>query len=164
MPTRINNENISRIDDRRVHARFRRKHRIDANGCWIWTATCDRCGYGAFSHNGVAAKAHRVSWRIHNGDIPSGMCVLHTCDVRNCVNPDHLFLGTQTDNMHDMANKNRSPVGIAHYKTKFDESAVRTIRARWAAGERQVDLAAEFNVNQSVISKVVRRRTWSHIP
>lgn len=80
-------------------------------GCWLWGASLKegKCGgYGQLKVNGKEVTAHRVSYMIHKGPIPKGLYVLHTCDVRSCVNPDHLFLGTQKDNIHDMMKKGRA--------------------------------------------------------
>ena len=83
------------------------------SGCWLWTGSTNGCGYGQFTYNGKLEKAHRVSWQIHHGPLPlwsghtTGICVLHRCDVPLCVNPDHLFLGTQGDNVADMIEKGR---------------------------------------------------------
>ena len=74
--------------------------------CWLWTASLDKAGYGYFKALNQR-NAHRVSWAMHKGPIPNGMWVLHKCDVRNCVNPEHLFLGDQFANMADMVSKGR---------------------------------------------------------
>lgn len=88
--------------------RFDRKWTPEPNtGCWLWKHGTHKFGYGFFKHAGEVT-AHRVSWVLHNGPIPDGMHVLHRCDVPQCVNPDHLFLGTHTDNMKDCARKGRT--------------------------------------------------------
>jgi hypothetical protein len=84
---------------------------VPFSGCWLWTDSCHRSGYGQLfvrSRTNRFAKnvrAHRLSWELHNGEIPEGQYVLHKCDVRSCVNPDHLFLGTHEENMIDMCRK-----------------------------------------------------------
>jgi len=82
------------------------------SGCVEWTGRKDKHGYGLYKIKGKRHLAHRVSYQQSKGDIPTGLLVCHTCDVRHCVNPDHLFLGTNMDNVKDMLNKNR------HYKQK----------------------------------------------
>lgn len=91
-------------------------------GCWEWTAGLNSAGYGQFSNwPSAPQRAHRVSWEFANGEIPDGLCVLHRCDNRPCVNPAHLFLGTKGDNIRDCFAKGRgnpmpgaTAAGVAH--------------------------------------------------
>lgn len=87
--------------------RFMSRVAVDPDGCWLWTGLADQHGYGRIHFEGRVTRAHRVSWMIHEGPIPEGQKVLHRCDTPACVRPDHLFLGTQADNMADMNAKGR---------------------------------------------------------
>ena len=87
--------------------RFFDKINKSEDGCWLWTAGGRGTGYGAIKYNGKIVDAHRVSWILHFGEIPEGMFICHKCDVRKCVNPDHLFIGTHKDNMQDCIKKGR---------------------------------------------------------
>jgi hypothetical protein len=134
-------------------------------GCWIWKGAIDTGGYGCLSLFKIVSTAHRTSWRIHFGDIPDGSHVLHRCDVRACVNPDHLFIGTNADNMADRNRKGRQAHlhGEADGMAKLTDQAVLSIRMRVACGAVQKDLAEEFNVTPTAIRHVVHRNTWRHI-
>ncbi len=90
-----------------VQERIETRIKKDSNGCWLWTGCVNNKGYGALYIRGKVEGAHRAYWEVYNGSIPDNMCVLHTCDNPPCVNPDHLFLGTQSDNMIDKIKKGR---------------------------------------------------------
>jgi HNH endonuclease len=124
------------------------------NGCWIWIGAKHGCGYGAMKANGRQVDAHRLSWEIHNGPIPANTQVLHRCDVRGCVNPKHLFLGTQRDNVLDAVNKGR------HGKTILLEQDVRVIRK---SKESNVVLARKYGVHWMTIYYARTGRSWEHL-
>ena len=88
--------------------RLERNHIPEPNtGCWLWTGRKWPAGYGVTRHGGKSQAAHRYMYKVYKGEFDPSLDVLHTCDVRNCVNPDHLFLGTHSDNMYDMYKKGR---------------------------------------------------------
>lgn len=152
-------------------------------GCWLWTGGRQRGGYGIFTVARRPVGAHRVSFVLRNGSIPTGLWVLHRCDTRACVNPDHLFLGTLRDNVADMVVKRRHSFGprkravlkrcwesgaYANRRHKrrayrLCEQCVRYIRQRRAAGARAVDLARLYGAGRSTIDHIVKRRSWSWI-
>jgi hypothetical protein len=135
------------------------------SGCWLWTRATEVSGYGSITvgrgptKNGNE-KAHRFSWRLHKGEIPAGMQVLHRCDVRSCVNPDHLFLGTPKDNYDDMVAKGR--------KARFDYSrlspltrdAVDNIRRDRDHGLSFSKLAKRYGISIAAAWKIARFRSW----
>jgi len=125
------------------------------NGCWIWSGTRTKFGHGMFSVDGKQVYTHRLSWEMHNGPIPDGLHVLHRCDVPSCVRPDHLFLGTQADNIRDMVEKGR------HW-TPLTEEDVCSIRQHLANGMKQRDIAKIFAVDQKSIWNIAHGKTWAH--
>ncbi len=138
------------------------------SGCWLWHgAICPGTGYGTFN-KGVAAgggysTAHRWSWTLVHGAPGAGLCVCHRCDVRACVNPVHLFLGTKKDNSRDMVSKGRQgmqPPSERCYQAKLTVAQVAEIRARLEAGEVGRRLASEFGVYDSTISRIRTRQRW----
>jgi hypothetical protein len=132
-----------------------------SDGCWTWTGPVGNHGYGLLARGRLA---HRKMWAIVNGPIPKGMLVMHSCDVRLCVRPEHLSLGTDLLNMRDAKAKGR--LGIRHYRItnpKLTPEQVREIRSRAAAGETQRSLALAFGMYQSSISGIVTRKWWREV-
>ena len=137
--------------DENVKARFFDKFDKVDSGCWEWNATL-RNGYGALKVEKKTCGAHRVSWMIHNGNIPSGVCICHRCDNPKCVNPAHLFMGTHSDNMKDAYEKGRieMPEGSRftpqHYpfNTKIPkEKAIRVKRAVENRGKKTLKIVSK---------------------
>lgn len=133
--------------------------------CWLWTASKTWDGYGRIGVHTPKQwdRAHRISWEIHFGPIPPGLYVLHRCDVRLCVNPDHLFLGTCAENLADMHEKGRSPRGARNGNAKLTEEAVTEIRRRRAAGESLASVATRFGIHQNHVTAITTRRRWAHV-
>lgn len=137
-----------------------------SSGCWVWTGGHGR-GYGVLQvgtwNNPRTELAHRVSWQLAYGEIPSGLDVLHHCDNPTCVRPSHLFLGTDADNHSDKARKGRAPHGERHMNAKVSQAQVDEMRARYAAGGvSQRALAAEYGLAQQSICDILRRKNWPH--
>lgn len=129
-------------------------------GCWLWTASVFKNGYGQ-AGRGTNQYAHRLAYRLARGLIPKGASVLHRCDQRSCVNPDHLFLGTPTENMLDMTVKGRRARGNTHGRRRLSAEQVRDIRAKLAAGAGQSALAREHGVTRLNIHLIAHNRTWA---
>lgn len=151
---------------------------IKTDTCWLWDGNPSRNGYGAISAGGYCGRslsAHRVSYELHFGYIPDGLCVLHKCDVKLCVNPDHLFLGTSDDNNKDMAAKGRSAKGDKNGSrlhperrargekqglSKLTWEEVKEIRKRHNEGEKQKYIAVDYGVRPTTIWWIVNNKTW----
>lgn len=142
--------------------------KVDRTGqCWEWRARISRGGYGIFGtakkYGGRQFLAHRFSYAMKNGGTPAELHVLHRCDNKLCVNPDHLFIGTHLDNMRDMAAKGRIPCrkGERNNKAKLDAWDVICIRA----DRRPYRLiAADYGIHNSQVSLIKTRKNWAHIP
>lgn len=148
-----------------------------AGRCWEWGAGRMPRGYGLFRINGQNRLAHRVMYRLKKGGIPEGMMVCHTCDNPCCVNPEHHFLGTSSENQQDMKRKGRSTLGEKHWTrfhpdrisfgerngmAKITPDIVRRIREIYSAGGRsQQSIGDEFGLSQTHVGRIVRGDRWT---
>lgn len=152
---------------------------IPEAGCWIWTKSVDKDGYGKACYRNTSIPAHRLSWMLFRGPLRAGYVLMHRCDVPACVNPSHLREGTSQENTADkmMKGRHRTASGPNHYlkrnpharsgdkssRSKVSEAQAIEIRRRFSAGEKQKDLATEFGITRSAISGIVTRRTFNHL-
>lgn len=174
MPRGIYQRHLERIEER-----FWWKVQKTSD-CWNWIGCKTSSGYGRIglgSRSAGVTNAHCVSWELANGPIPKGMEVCHRCDNPACVNPEHLFLGTHSDNMRDSSRKGRLHFGERNGMNlhpekrtrgerngmaKLSQEEVNQIRKRYIEGDiTQCDLATEYKIHQSTVSSIVNRRHWS---
>jgi hypothetical protein len=158
----------------RQNLRMSLQERFDAkvvpepnSGCWIWTGATKELGYGVIGlgrRGDGTDKAHRVSYRLHCGEIPDGMAVCHRCDTPACVNPDHLFLGTLADNMQDCVAKGRNFIpdnrGERAAWSKLTSDAVAHIRKRVMTGPEYGRL---YGVSRSSVYQIWRGKNWASV-
>jgi hypothetical protein len=135
------------------------------NECWIWKGSKNIKGYGNLRDGKKTKLAHRASYEVFKGNIMHELCVLHTCDNRSCVNPDHLWQGTHEDNAKDRQKKDRSAdrKGEKHGRSKLDENQVGEILKMLEKGMTQREIAKKYDVDQSTIYKINVRKNWSHL-
>jgi hypothetical protein len=173
--------------------RFWSKVNTADTGCWEWSASKCKDGYGTFTAGGYAIKAHRAAYALSNGEIPSGMVVRHSCHNPSCCNPDHLSIGTQRDNIQDMLDAGRQfselrkkpktthhaakigqavrqyrarlrAEGIPHSgRQKLTDEQVRALRFAYGAGAKLNDLSHQFGICKSAVIRVVKKRTYAHV-
>lgn len=148
--------------------------KVDKSGeCWLWSCTMPN-GYGVFSSGNKTFAAHRYAYEISKGAIPAGMDVCHSCDVRNCVNPAHLWVGTRRDNMRDASAKgrcNHHPIahqppclqGENHPQARLTLANVEAIRGQFTGkwGNMQ-EIANKYGVSRTAISDVIHGKTWNN--
>lgn len=159
-------ETLADVVPLNVAKRFEEKFVPEPNtGCWLWIGSIAGKGYGAFWNGKYEVKAHRFSYELYVGPIPKGSghhgtCVLHRCDVRCCVNPDHLFLGSNQDNAEDRDKKGRNTKGETHPMSKLTEEQVLEIRAD---GRTHEAIGADYGISDKTVSSIKRRTRWKHI-
>jgi hypothetical protein len=147
-----------------MYLRFDQQYEVEPSGCWIWKRFLSE-GYGVVKVGHRAIRAHRFSYERANGPIPKGAVIRHKCDRTNCVNPDHLEIGTQADNVRDAVERGRAKgaPGVRNAKAKLTPDQIIEIRRRSEAGETRVTLAAAFGVAPTMISNIARGVNWKHV-
>ena len=140
------------------------------SGCWIWMNGITSFGYGRLKHNAKSYSAHRFSWMLYRGPIPHGKWILHKCDTPSCVNPDHLFCGTNVDNILDMVSKGRNSKGEKHSRAKISPARGEQIGNSKLTREQVVSIlddarpqrqiAASYGVSQCQIHNIKSRKQW----
>lgn len=136
------------------------------NDCWLWTGSKDRKGYGFFRLKNKMVKAHRLSYLIYHGKEAMNL-VCHKCDNPSCVNPKHLWDGTNQENIRDssfkMRNRTSRNLGTKNPSSKISEDQVRSIRTKYSNGTSQTDLANEFCISTTQVWKIVHNKKWKHV-
>jgi hypothetical protein len=170
-------EKLQRAGER---LRLKVKRDNSADGCWLWSGKTDSDGYGTLRFPG-GRTTHRLAWILENGPIPSGLQVLHRCDVPACCRPSHLRVGTSQDNVADRIARGRSrtPTGDAHWtrrnphliprgetksQAKLTASKVRKMRRLHAKGTKLTVIATQFGIHYQHAFRIVHRLRWAHVP
>ena len=134
----------------------------EEKGCLIWPLGCLK-GYGRVSINGKVWASHRWAYTVFKGVIPKGIFVCHKCDIRPCINPSHLFLGTHQDNVDDCISKGRKPRGVLHKSSKLTALEVVIIRSL-SSSHTHAEISKRFNVCRQQITRIINRQRWRHLP
>ena len=132
-----------------------------SSGCIVWTKSRSPAGYGKMNVNGLHLRTHRLAYECFVGSIPTGLCVLHTCDNPPCVNPLHLWLGTNQDNMDDKVKKGRQGIGERNGNAKLTAIKVGEIRKLLDSGMTQTQIDADYGVSQTTVRYILKGKTWN---
>jgi len=130
------------------------------DACWLWTASLRTGGYGSFWLSGSSVGAHRVAYSLVRGPVPEMLCVCHQCDNPACVNPGHLFLGTQQENQADKVQKQRHARFEAHGAARLTRDVADQIREMAADGVSKTALASRFGVSRAVVHSILSQQIW----
>lgn len=136
---------------------------VKSDGCWLWQKSTFKDGYGQFAIKPRNFRAHRFSFELYVSKIPDGMCVCHRCDTPGCVNPAHLFLGSQQDNTADRVAKGRTAkhFGRLHGSAKLFEADIHEIRE---ARETYLKIGEKYGISQSLVCNIKKFKRWQHVP
>lgn len=133
------------------------------DNCWLWTASKTTAGYGCFKLNGKLESAHILSYCLEYGEKPDELWVLHKCDTPSCVNPEHLFLGTRSDNMKDCHKKGRLANNLKP-KTKLNSEQVKQLRELYKSGKYiQKEIAHMFGIDEIHCNKIINYKRWKNV-
>ena len=133
------------------------------SGCWLWTGGLSSYGYAAMQINKMQRLVHKIMFERCNGEVPDGGILCHTCNVRSCVNPNHLYVGTPASNYHDAVAANRHPHGDTHGHAKLSEVDVRDMRRLYADGMSLTAIALTFGVTRPTATKACKGASWQHV-
>lgn len=142
---------------------------VPESGCWLWTGAVNEKGYGMVSVRHAASKrAHRAAYILANGEIPEGMLVCHRCDVRCCVNPNHLFLGTPAQNSADMVAKRRQALGRRRNNPFGERTGTSKLTSEQVLKIRNdtrptLEIVAEYGISRSHVRGIIKKRFWRHL-
>lgn len=133
--------------------------------CTVFTGSRDDCGYGRIHQGKKLIRLHRAVWERDNGKVPSGKVVMHLCDNRACINPSHLVLGTQVQNIADMdlKRRRRSLRGTEQTQAKLSEKDIPVIKNRLGAGDTCAAIARDYSVSEGLIRHIKKGRIWRHV-
>ena len=133
--------------------------------CWIWTGSKNKKNYGCIHFKGKTRIAHRLAYELYKGQIPKGLLVCHNCDNPSCINPDHLFLGTNQDNSNDKFSKNREKIlyGQSNGNSKLTTNEVVNIKRMLISGYTPTEISRKFNVSDGAIFSIRDNNTWRHV-
>lgn len=151
------------MDDISPVARLLARTKLDKQtGCLLWTGAVNKSGYAQVRRNGAVVSAHRVALELSGVPVKANDLVLHQCDVRHCINPQHLRVGTHLENVRDAVARKRYPYGTKVLSAKLDEDKVRTIK-QWSKTHSQRKLAEIFGVCKWTISQILTGKAWKHV-
>jgi hypothetical protein len=133
------------------------------NGCWLWTGTKVRLGYGQFRMRNKRWQTHRLAYVLTYGPVPADKFVCHKCDNPTCCNPDHMFVGTPADNMIDKMNKGRAPHGELNKMSRYTTAQVLEIRRLAAAGISERKIREVLGIGRGSVAQIIAGNTWRHL-
>lgn len=138
--------------------------RIPGSPCMVWTGCKNKKGYGICFHRNRTMRVHRLAYSIVLGEIPDEMLVCHRCDNPSCVNVEHLFVGTNLDNLRDMVKKGRSTRGERNHSAKLTEKQVQEIRVGYTGRGYAVAVANKYGISPGHVRELISGKKWKHLP